>query len=190
MATDQPWPSSPSVRSTGTATSSKKTSENSGGAVHGLDRPDGDARAVHVDEEGGDPPVGRLGRAGAGEQDATVGVLGQAGPHLLAVDAPDVAGRVARQDERGQVAAGTGLGEALAPGLVAPEEPWHHVGGQLRGCVVDHRRGQHLGHRVDARLDQVPRGERLAQVGPEQRGAPEPADPLGPSPPHPTGVDR
>ena len=30
MATDQPWPSSPRVRSTGTATSSKKTSENSG----------------------------------------------------------------------------------------------------------------------------------------------------------------
>ena len=30
MATDQPWPSSPSVRSSGTATSSKKTSQNSG----------------------------------------------------------------------------------------------------------------------------------------------------------------
>ncbi len=30
MATDQPWPSWPSVRSTGTTTSSKKTSENSG----------------------------------------------------------------------------------------------------------------------------------------------------------------
>ena len=29
MATDQPWPTSPSVRSNGTATSSKKTSQNS-----------------------------------------------------------------------------------------------------------------------------------------------------------------
>ena len=79
------------------------------------------------------------------------------------------------------------------------ENPWHHVssprssrgtivGRQLGRGVVDHRRRQHLGHRVDAGLDEVAGGERLAEVGPQQRRAAEAADPLGPAPAHPAGV--
>ena len=62
-----------------------------GRAVHGLDGSHGDARRVHVDEERGDPPMGRLRRARAGEQHAPLGELGQARPHLLARDPPRVA---------------------------------------------------------------------------------------------------
>src|SRR5262249_61342111 len=52
-------------------------------AVHRLDGPDRDAGRIHVDQEGGDAPVGRFGRAGPGQQDTPPGVLGQAGPHPL-----------------------------------------------------------------------------------------------------------
>ena len=86
------------------------------GAVHGLDGPHLDAGAVHVHEQGGDAPVGRLGGAGPGEEDTAVGVLGQAGPHLLAGDPPDVAVRVARQDRAAR----------LLP-VPGSEKPWHQV---------------------------------------------------------------
>ena len=103
-----------------------------GQAVHRLDRPHDDAGAVHVDEQGGDAPVGRVGRPGAGQEHATVGVLGQAGPDLLAGDPPDVAGARGPAGQGGQVAAGARLRKALAPGLLAAQQPRHHVGGQLR----------------------------------------------------------
>ena len=119
MATDHPCPSSPRVRSSGTTTSSKKTSENSGAPCMVSIGPHLDARAVHVDEEGGDAPVGRLRGPGAGQEDAALGVLGQAGPDLLARDPPHVAVPGGPAGQRGQVAAGPRLGEPLAPGLVA-----------------------------------------------------------------------
>ena len=53
-------------------------------AVHRLDRTHGDAGAVHVDEQRGDPTVGRFGRSRPGQEDAAVRVLGQARPDLLA----------------------------------------------------------------------------------------------------------
>ena len=62
------------------------------------------------------------------------------------------------------------------------------VGGQLGGGVVDHRRRQHLGHRVDAGLDEAARGERLAEVGPQEGRPAQAADPFGPAPPHPARV--
>ena len=159
-----------------------------GAAVHRLDRPHRDAGRVHVDEQRRDATVGRLERAGAREQHAARGVLGQARPHLLAVDPPALvrAGRPA--GERGQVAARARLREALAPDLVAAQEQRHHLRRQLLGGEVDHGGRQHLGHGVDAGLDQVPRGERLGQVGPEQVGATEPADALGPAHGHEAGV--
>ena len=104
-----------------------------GGAVHGLDGPHRDARAVHVDEEGGDPPVGRLGRAGAGQQDAAVGVLGQAGPDLLAGDPPDVAVAGGPAGQGGQVAARSRA--RRSPGTTSRRPRSSRgtmVGGQLR----------------------------------------------------------
>ena len=52
---------------------------------------------------------------GAGEQEDVVGVLRLGRPHLLAVDDPFVAVELGPGLERGEVAAGVGLGEALAP---------------------------------------------------------------------------
>ncbi len=104
------------------------------------------------------------------------------------VDVPGVAGPGGPAGQSGQIAAGAGLGEALAPGLVPAEQPGHHGRRQLRGGVVDHGGGQHLGHGVDARLDQVPGGQGLTQIGPEQGGPSEPADGHRPSPAHPSGL--
>ncbi len=108
-------------------------------AVHGLDGPDGDAGGVHVDEEGGDAPVGRFERAGPGEQDAPLRVLGQAGPHLLAGDPPAVVGAHGAARQRRQVAARARLREALAPDLVAPQQRRQHLGRQLGRREGDHR---------------------------------------------------
>ena len=92
--------------------------------------------------------------------------------------------------ERGQVAPGARLGEPLAPRLVPAEQGRDHGGGQLGRGVVDHGGGEHLGHRVQPGLDQVPGGERLAQVGAGQRRSAEAADPLRPAGAHPAGVER
>ena len=126
MAIDHPPSTSPSTRSSGTSTSSKKTSQNSAGSVHRLDRPHGDAGAVHVDEERGDAPVCRLGRPGPRQEDAALGVLRQAGPHLLAVDPPAVVRLRGPAGQRAEVAPGARLGEPLAPDLVAAQQPRHH----------------------------------------------------------------
>ena len=67
-------------------------------------RPDVDARGLHVEHEARDAVV--LGRVGvrAGEQDAPVGLLGHRGPHLLAVEDPAAldACRPGRQRRRGR----------------------------------------------------------------------------------------
>ena len=66
--------------------------------------------------------LGRVG-IGAGQQEDVVGELGLGGPHLLAVDDPLVAVELGPRLQRGQVAAGVGFGEPLAPG-----------DGAVRGC--------------------------------------------------------
>src|SRR5918996_4059627 len=159
-------------------------------AVHGLDGPDRDAGRVHVDEEGGDAPVGRFEGAGPGQQDAPLGVLGQAGPHLLAGHPPAVVGADGAAGERREVAAGARLGEALAPDLVAAQQRRQHRRGQLGPGERDHRKPEHLGHRVEAGFHQVPRRDRLAQVGAQERRPTEPADVLRPAPAGPAGVER
>ncbi len=189
MATDQPSPSSSERAVDRHGDVVEEDLGELRGAVHGLDRPHDDARAVHVDEQGGDALGGPIPdvpvRARSTQRSAYWARLVQT---FWPVTLPDVAGPGGPARQRGQVASRSGLRKALAPGLVAPEEPRHHVCRQFRGGVVDHRRCQHLGHRVDARLDQIPGGQRFAQVGAEQRRTPEPADPGGPPPPHPSGL--
>src|SRR3990172_578085 len=87
-----------------------------------LERPDADARRLHIDEDEGDALV--LGRAGvrADEVEAPVGDMGHAGPDLLTVDDVPVAIEDGARLEVGQVAAGVGLGEALAPELLGVED--------------------------------------------------------------------
>jgi hypothetical protein len=80
-----------------------------GQAVHGLYRPYGDARAVHVDEEGGDAPVGGFLCSGAGKKNAPLRILGQARPDLLSVHPPLVAVSSRPAAERREIAARAGF---------------------------------------------------------------------------------
>ena len=127
-----------------------------GRAVHGLDRPHGDAGRVHVDEEGGDAPVGRLRRAGAGEQHAA---LRRTGPGWSTPSGP----RPASRRRRGRP--GTSASPRLLP-VPGSEKPWHHVSSprSSRGTISAASSGGAKSiivgastsvHRVDAGLDQV-----------------------------------
>jgi hypothetical protein len=78
-------------------------------------RPDVEARGGHVDHEVGDAEVLRRAGVGAGEADAPVGLAGHGRPDLLAVEQPAALGAVGRRGQRGQVRAGLGLAEELAP---------------------------------------------------------------------------
>ena len=86
------------------------------------DRAHRHAGRVHGDEEVGQPAVALGLGVGAEDAEAPVGEGAAAGPCLLAVEDPvAVVRRVARRAraDAGQVAAGVGLGPALAPDLVA-----------------------------------------------------------------------
>ena len=184
MATAQPCPSSPRVRSSGTRTPSKKTSENSGApCIVSIGRTSIPAlsmstnRAVMPRCAESASPV----RVSSTQRWAYWARLVQT---FWPVTRQPPSVGVARHDERGQVAPRPGLREALAPRLVAPQEPRHHGGGEIGRGVVDHRRRQDLGHGVDAGLDQAPEGEGLAEIGPQQARPAQAAHPLGPSPAH------
>ena len=85
-------------------------------------RSDGDAGALHVDEEERQPAV--LGRRGIGadDQDAPVGVLREAGPDLLPGDRDLVAAHLAAGPDGRQVGPRVGLGEALTPDVLARQD--------------------------------------------------------------------
>ena len=162
-------------------------------AVDHLERCDRDPGRVHVDEERGDAPMARFGWSGAREQHAAVGVLREARPDLLPVDHPRrrgarVAVGIGAAAQRREVAAGAGLGEALAPQLGAGQQPRHDVGGELRRRVVDERRREDLDEREQPGIGQVARRDLRAELGAQHRRATEPADPFGPSPAHPVRV--
>ena len=91
-------------------------------AVDLLDGPHLDARLLHRDEQVRDAGVLRRVGVGAGQQEDVVGVLRLGGPDLLAVDDPLVAVELGPGLEAGQVGAGVGLAEALAPGDLALED--------------------------------------------------------------------
>ena len=93
-----------------------------GRAVDLLDGPDLDAGLLHRAQQVGDALVlGGVG-VGAAEDEDVVGDEPLGGPDLLAVDDPLVAVEHGLGAERGEVGAGVGLGEALAPGDLARED--------------------------------------------------------------------
>ena len=104
------------------------------------DGADLDALLVHRHEQVGDAGVlGRVG-VGAGEQEAVVGVLGLGGPDLLAVDDPLVAVELGLALQAGEVGAGVGLGEALAPRRLALEDAGEELLLLLLGPPLQDRR--------------------------------------------------
>ncbi len=92
----------------------------SGLAVDLGDGPHRDAGRVHGDEKVGQAAMALRFGVGAEDPEAPVGERAAAGPRLLAVEHPAVPGRVARgvRADAGEVAAGVGLGPALAPDFV------------------------------------------------------------------------
>ena len=103
-------------------------------------RPDLDARRVHVDGEVGQALVLRLVGVGAGDEHPAVGQVGHRVPHLLAVDHPLVAVLHRPGAEAGQVGAGARLAEQLAPDLLAREHRAQQAVADLV-AAVGHDRG-------------------------------------------------
>ena len=91
-------------------------------AVGQDDGPHLDAGHRHGGEQAGDAAV--LGHVGIGahQHQAPVGVLGPAGPHLLAVDQVVVVEQLGPGPQRGQVGAGARLAEPLTPADVAVQQ--------------------------------------------------------------------
>ena len=92
------------------------------GAGHVDQRADGDPGSVHRADEVRDPLVLRARRARCGPAGSRVGLVGVAGPHLLALDHPLVAVELGPGGQRRQVGAGAGLAEQLAPDLLGGQQ--------------------------------------------------------------------
>ena len=108
-----------------------------------LDRPRLDTRALHVQEEHGQPLVlGHIG-VGAGDDDAPVAVMRAGGPDLLAVDDPVVAVALRLGADARDVGTGGRLGEELAPDLLAVKRRLHVALELVLGRVGHHRGNAH-----------------------------------------------
>ena len=89
---------------------------------HRRQRPDLDAGCVHRQDQPADALVLRRVGVGADEQLAVVGDVAVRRPDLLAVDDVIVAVAHGAGAQRGEVGAGVGLGEALAPHLFTAQD--------------------------------------------------------------------
>src|SRR4029453_11088267 len=105
-------------------------------------------------------------RVGAHHQDAPLRVLREAGPDLLAGHDDFVAAPLAPRAERGQVRAGAGLGEALAPELLAAQERRQEALALPLLAMGDQRRPDQRG--ADRELDQVRRLGARVLLPPDQ----------------------
>jgi hypothetical protein len=97
--------------------------------------------------------LGRV-RVGPGEEQAPLGVVGPAGPHLAAGDDPAIASGFGHGTGRqpGQVRPGVGLGEQLAPDLLAPGDR-RQPAPPLLGLAVDERGGAEQGQAHKERVE-------------------------------------
>ena len=195
-----PW-SGPTRSVAGTADVGQEHLVELGPARHLAERSHLDAGGAHVEEEERDALVPRRVGIGPGHEDAPVADPPAGAPHLLTVDDETVAVLFSAGGERGQVAAGTGLGEQLAPHLLAPQgraqvalallrraEAQDAAAGQHQTDHVEHRRHAGGGALLDPGrgvLDGQPAAavlDRPVQPGPAG---------LGQAPlPRPPGVDQ
>ena len=119
-------------------------------AADQLDRPRLDAGRRHVDQHERDALVLLGRRVGAHQAEAPVGLVGVAGPDLLAVDQPVVALVLAPGLQRREVGAGARLGIALAPADLALDDLRQVLGLLLLVGELQQHRAQH----PDAERDQ------------------------------------
>src|SRR6185312_10277918 len=113
-------------------------------AADGQDRPRRDAGALHVDQDEGDAVLLPLALVGADQREHHVGVVGVRGPDLGAVD--DVVVTVAHRAgfQRRQIGAGARFGIALAPVVLAGENPRQKIVLLLRRAEPDDDGTDHL----------------------------------------------
>ena len=122
IAVCQPLPMPPRFDSTGTRASVKKTSPNSwspDSVVMGRASTPG---LVHVDQHQRQTLVPLRAGLGADQREQLVAVDRLRGPDLLAVDDVLVAVEDPGRADAGEVGAGAGLGEALAPDLLVAQD--------------------------------------------------------------------
>ena len=118
-ATFQPLPTPPTTFASGMRASSMNSSLNSASPVIWRSGRTWTLVLLHVHQEVGEALVlGRV-RVGAGDEHAPLRVLRAARPYLLAGHDPVVAVLDRARLQRREVRAGVGLGEALAPDLLA-----------------------------------------------------------------------
>ena len=122
LASSHPPCSGPTRWSAGMRTSRQEHLVEGVLARHVDERPDLDPGRIHGADEVADPHVLGGRRIGAGQQDPPLGDVRVARPHLLPVDDPVVAVTLGPGGERGQVRAGAGLGEQLAPEVLPAEQ--------------------------------------------------------------------
>src|SRR5581483_2468785 len=144
-------------------------------AGHLAQRPDLDAGLVHVDHEVGHAPV--LGDVGIGarEQQAPLGMVGQARPLLLPVDDPLVAVTDGRRRQARHVRARARLAEELAPHLLAGEQRAEPSPLLLLGAVGGDRRRGHAVADAEGRDRPARLHDALVDGALERRGQPEAA---------------
>ena len=106
------------------------------------DRPGRDAGRFHVEQQEADPALLGLGRRPHQAEDP-VGLVGIAGPHLLAVDQPVIALVLGLGLEPGEVGAGARLRIALAPADLAARDLRQIVSLLLLGAEREQRRPEH-----------------------------------------------
>ena len=144
MATIHPSPSPPSRLSSGMHRVVEEDLVEHLLAGHVPDGPGLDARGLHVDDEGGDALV--LGAAfdgggvGPQEEEPPSGQVGGGDPDLLTVDHVGVAVPDGGGPQVGQVVAGIGLGEPLAPVVGGIEDGRQPPGLLLVGAPGDDHR--------------------------------------------------
>ena len=147
-AVPQPLPTPPTTALASSATSSKKTSLNSASPEIWRRPAHRHALGVHRHDEHRQALV--LGHVGVGarEQQPVGGELGVGRPHLLAGQAPAAVVLLARARLHGrEVRAGGGLGEELAPDLVAVQHRAEVARLLLLVAVGDDRRAEHARRR-------------------------------------------
>ena len=144
MATAQPPLTSPTTFSFGQRASVKKTSLNSESPeIILIGRTSTPGWSMGHEQERDALVLGGVG-VGAGEHEDPVGEVPGRGPDLLPVDHPLVAVEHGPAPEVAEVGAGVGLGVALAPDVLAGEDPREEVALLLVGAPLQERVADHL----------------------------------------------
>src|SRR5690606_26666041 len=106
-------------------------------AGNAVDRSDGDARRLQVDQQEADAML-LLGQLAGADQGKDVGALHRlGGPDLLTVDDEFVAVAYRLGTQRGQVGARTWFGVTLCPDMLAGQDAWQVLALLLFGAELD-----------------------------------------------------